>query len=96
MTFVEELRAFFKKYDPSRLYLAKKIAAAYKTPKGQKAALKRLKEVYAAGGPDKFDFTFTKKSIEKVAYVAEEVQDKVIETVEEIDDANDEIQEVSE
>lgn len=57
MTFYEELRAFFKKYDPSRILLAKKIATAYTTPRGQKAAMKRLKEVYAAGGPDNFDFS---------------------------------------
>lgn len=62
MTFYEEVRAFFKKYDPSRIRLAKKIAAAYKTPRTQKAALKRLKEVYAAGGPSNFDFSAGKST----------------------------------
>ncbi|MCB9195233.1 MAG: hypothetical protein H6598_03325 [Flavobacteriales bacterium] len=57
MTFYEEVRAFFKKYDPARIRLSKKIAVTYKTPRTQKAALKRLKEVYAAGGPSKFDFS---------------------------------------
>lgn len=61
MTFQEELRAFFKKYDPFRIRLAKKIATVYNTPKLQKAAMKRLKEVYAAGGPDKFDFSAGKR-----------------------------------
>lgn len=61
MTFQEELREFFKKYDPFRIRLAKKIAAVYNTPRLQKAAMKRLKEVYAAGGPDKFDFSAGKR-----------------------------------
>lgn len=96
MTFYEELRAFFKKYDPARIRLAKKIAATYKTPRGQKAAMKRLKEVYAAGGPDKFDFAAGKKPAMAAAPVVEEVAAPAEETIESLDDSSDEITEVTE
>jgi hypothetical protein len=52
--FFEEVRAFFMKHDPSRVRLSRKIAATYKNKNHQAAVLKRLKEVYAAGGPDHF------------------------------------------
>lgn len=96
MTFYEEVRAFFKKYDPSRIRLAKKIAAIYKTPKAQKAAMKRLKEVYAAGGPDKFDFSAGKRRKTMIAPPVEELSAQEEEVVENIDDSSDEISEVTE
>jgi hypothetical protein len=52
--FFEEVRAFFMKYDPSRVRLSRKIAATYTNKNHQAAVMKRLKEVYAAGGPDQF------------------------------------------
>jgi hypothetical protein len=62
--------------------------------------MKRLKEVYAAGGPSNFDFSVGK--IEKpkvVAQVAEKVEDVVSEDaenkIEEIED-NDDLKEVTE
>ncbi len=94
MTFYEELRAFFKKYDPARVRLAKKIAATYKTPRAQKAAMRRLKEVYAAGGPDKFDFGAGKKANPTVSAPVQEVAAQ--EVVENEDDNTDEISEVTE
>jgi len=63
MSFYEEVRAFFKKYDPARVRLAKRIATVYNTPAKQKAAMKRLIEVYAAGGPSKFDFSAGKTQV---------------------------------
>jgi hypothetical protein len=57
MNFYGQVRAFFKKYDPARVRLAKQIAKTYKTPKSQKAVMSRLHEVYAGGGPKKFDFS---------------------------------------
>lgn len=96
MTFYEEVRAFFKKYDPARVRLAKKIAIAYKTPRAQKAALKRLKEVYAAGGPDSFDFSAGKRVAPAAKPVVEEVAAQTEEAVEDMNDASDEISEVAE
>ncbi|CAG5081924.1 hypothetical protein [Parvicella tangerina] len=95
MTFYEELRAFFKKYDPARIRLAKKIAAKYRKPRGQKAVMRRLKEVYAAGGPDKFDFSAGKKPAVEAAPVAEA---PVVEeaTSENTENSSDERTEVSE
>ena len=88
MTFYEQVRSFFKKYDPSRIRLARKIAAAYKTPSSQKAVMKRLNEVYAAGGPGKFDFSAVKKIAAKKAEKIEKVEQKVEET-EVANDADD-------
>lgn len=100
MTFYEEVRAFFKKYDPARIRLAKKIAATYTTPKAQRAALQRLKEVYAAGGPDKFDFSAGKNKVERVAAkvetVVEEVSGQVENDLEELSDDADELPQVGE
>jgi hypothetical protein len=53
-TFYQELRAFFMKYDPSRIRLSGQIAATYKVKAHQKEVMKRLKEVYAGGGPSVF------------------------------------------
>ena len=98
MTFYEELRSFFKKYDPSRIRLARKIAATYKTPKSQKAVMRRLHEVYAAGGPSKFDFSRAieapREKVKKIAEVQETVDSVVdeINSVENNDD--DELKEV--
>lgn len=98
MTFYEQVRSFFKKYDPARIRLAKKIALTYKTPRSQKEVMKRLHEVYAAGGPSNFDFSAGKsvkpKAIEKVA---EEVHEEVVEEIAEVNDEedNDDLQEVA-
>ncbi|MCB9195695.1 MAG: hypothetical protein H6600_02045 [Flavobacteriales bacterium] len=96
MTFYEEVRAFFKKYDPARVRLARKIAAIYKTPKAQKAALKRLKEVYAAGGPDKFDFKAVAPSLSKPVAKVEKIEEEVAAKEIEMDDISDELPEVGE
>jgi hypothetical protein len=53
-TFYQELRAFFMKYDPSRVRLSGQIAATYKSKSGQAQVMKRLREVYAGGGPTEF------------------------------------------
>ncbi len=101
MTFYEEVRSFFQKYDPARIRLAKKIASAYKTPKSQKAVMRRLKEVYAAGGPSKFDFaagkTVAPKMEAKVEEVVEQLGEEVSEQVEEIKDieGNDGLEEIT-
>ena len=42
------------KYDPSRIRLSGQIAATYKVKAHQKEVMKRLKEVYAGGGPSVF------------------------------------------
>lgn len=92
MTFYEQVRSFFKKYDPARIRLAKRIAAKYKTPKTQREVMKRLNQVYAAGGPGVFDFSAGKiekpQVIENVAAeVTEEVEEEI--AAEEITDSND-------
>lgn len=97
MTFYEQVRTFFKKYDPSRIRLARKIAATYKSPKSQKAVMKRLNEVYAAGGPSKFDFSKTieapKEKPKKIEAVQETVE--VEESQPEVNNNDDdELQEV--
>lgn len=98
MTFYEQVRSFFKKYDPSRIRLARKIAATYKSPNSQKEVMKRLHEVYAAGGPSKFDFSksieATKEKPKKIEAVQETVE--VEESQPEINnsDDDDELQEV--
>jgi hypothetical protein len=53
-TFYQELRTFFMKYDPSRIRLSGKIAATYKVRAHQNEVMKRLKVVYAGGGPNIF------------------------------------------
>ena len=88
MTFYEQVRSFFKKYDPSRIRLAKKIAVAYKTPSAQKAVMKRLNEVYAAGGPGKFDFSSVKEVAPKKVEKIEKAEQKV-ESIEVANDADD-------
>ncbi len=100
MTFYEQVRSFFKKYDPSRIRLARKIAAIYKSPKIQKAVMKRLHEVYAAGGPSKFDFSKSisapKEKPKKIEAVEEtetvEIEETKVEN--ELDNNDDELKEV--
>jgi hypothetical protein len=65
MSFHDQVRAFFKKYDPARIRLSTKIAKIYTTPQAQKAVMSRLHEVYAGGGPKEFDFTSGKKIIQE-------------------------------
>jgi hypothetical protein len=49
MTLEQKLRTFFRKYDPSRLRLAKQMARNFR---GQDdAVMKHLTKVYATGGP---------------------------------------------
>jgi len=49
MTLEQKLRTFFKKYDPSRLRLAKQMARQFR---GQDdAVMKHLTKVYSTGGP---------------------------------------------
>jgi len=79
MTFYQQVRGFFKKYDPSRIRLSKRIAQVYRTPASQKAAMKRLREVYAAGGPDKFSFPDRAKAIDAAKTVVADVVETVTE-----------------
>lgn len=51
MTFYQELKEFFKKNDPQRLYMANKIARKFRLGTEQKVVLNRLKVIYDNGGP---------------------------------------------
>jgi uncharacterized protein with NRDE domain len=99
MTFYEQVRSFFKKYDPARIILAKRIALTYKTPRAQKEVMKRLNQVYAAGGPSNFDFSVGKVEKRKVIeQVVEQITEEVTQDVDEIEDIDgaDDLKEVTE
>ena len=51
MTFYDQLKEFFKANDPSRLYMANKIARKFRLGTEQKVVLNRLKIIYENGGP---------------------------------------------
>ena len=51
MTFYDKLKEFFKTHDPSRLYMANKIARKFRLGTEQKVVLNRLKIIYDNGGP---------------------------------------------
>jgi len=51
MTFYDQLKEFFKTHDPSRLYMANKIARKFRLGTEQKVVLNRLKVIYENGGP---------------------------------------------
>ena len=51
MTFYDKLKEFFKTHDPSRLYMANKIARKFRLGTEQKVVLNRLKVIYENGGP---------------------------------------------
>ena len=51
MSYLVKLQNFFMKNDPDRLYLAKRIARAFRND--EETVLKRLEEIYAKGGPKK-------------------------------------------
>ena len=51
MTFYQELKEFFSKNDPDRLYMAKKIFNIFRKKNQQKVVLKRLEIIYKNGGP---------------------------------------------
>ena len=51
MTFYDQLKEFFKTNDPSRLYMANKIARKFRLGTEQKVVLNRLKIIYENGGP---------------------------------------------
>ena len=51
MTFYDKLKEFFKTHDPSRLYMANKIARKFRLGTEQKVVLNRLKVIYDNGGP---------------------------------------------
>ena len=51
MSYLIKLQNFFMKNDPDRLYLAKRIARAFRND--EETVLKRLEEIYAKGGPKK-------------------------------------------
>jgi hypothetical protein len=51
MTFYDQLKEFFKTHDPSRLYMANKIARKFRLGTEQKVVLNRLKIIYENGGP---------------------------------------------
>lgn len=90
MTFYEQVRSFFKKNDPARIRLARKIANAYKTPSSQKAVMRRLKEVYAAGGPTNFNFgeikqVAPKPSLKEEKQKVEEISNDTSEKMNDVD-----------
>jgi hypothetical protein len=91
MTFYEQVRSFFKKYDPARIRLAKKIANVYRSPTAQKAVMRRLKEVYAAGGPENFNFGEYRQVAAKpvIKEANQKIEEKASEVVDEINDVDD-------
>ena len=64
MSFLVRLQNFFMKHDPDRLYLAKRIARAFRND--EDAVMNRLEEIYAKGGPKKLkvkELTDTTKKV---------------------------------
>ena len=53
MSFLVKLQNFFIKNDPDRLYLAKRISRSFRND--EEAVMNRLEEIYAKGGPKKYD-----------------------------------------
>ena len=51
MSYQDRLKEFFKRNDPDRLYLAKKIVRSFRDD--EDAVMKRLEEIYDSGGPSK-------------------------------------------
>ena len=70
MSYLVRLQNFFMKHDPDRLYLAKRIARAFRND--EDAVMNRLEEIYAKGGPKKIKVKKLAVPIKKVISSNEE------------------------
>ena len=70
MSYLVRLQNFFMKHDPDRLYLAKRIARAFRND--EDAVMNRLEEIYAKGGPKKIKVKKLAAPIKKVISSNEE------------------------
>ena len=84
MSYLVRLQNFFMKHDPDRLYLAKRIARAFRND--EDAVMNRLEEIYTKGGPEKLkvkEIVASKKTSSKPAEISEDVaKDDVSNTIE--------------
>lgn len=74
MSYLVRLQNFFMKHDPDRLYLAKRIARAFRND--EDAVMKRLEEIYTKGGPEKLkvkEIVSSKKTSSKPNEISEDI-----------------------
>lgn len=79
MTFYQELKEFFKKKDPQRLYMANKIARKFRKGTEQKVVMNRLEIIYNTGGPSKIVIEDRSLATPVLENIAEEVVDNTVE-----------------
>ena len=70
MAYTQKLKKFFMQHDPDRMYLAKKISRAFRND--EDAVMKRLEEIYSAGGPKKLTYKTLDKPTKKLVKNTEE------------------------
>lgn len=74
MSYLVRLQNFFMKHDPDRLYLAKRIARAFRND--EDAVMNRLEEIYTKGGPEKLkvkEIVAPKKTSSKPNEISEDI-----------------------
>ena len=75
MSYLVRLQNFFMKHDPDRLYLAKRIARAFRND--EDAVMNRLEQIYTKGGPEKLkvkEIVASKKTSSKTpAEISEDI-----------------------
>lgn len=74
MSYLVRLQNFFMKHDPDRLYLAKRIARAFRND--EDAVMNRLEQIYTKGGPEKLkvkEIVDSKKTSSKPAEISEDI-----------------------
>ena len=74
MSYLVRLQNFFMKHDPDRLYLAKRIARAFRND--EDAVMNRLEQIYTKGGPEKLkvkEIVSSKKTSSKPAEISEDI-----------------------
>ena len=74
MSYLVRLQNFFMKHDPDRLYLAKRIARAFRND--EDAVMNRLEEIYIKGGPEKLkvkEIIASKKTSSKPSEISEDI-----------------------
>ena len=74
MSYLVRLQNFFMKHDPDRLYLAKRIARAFRND--EDAVMNRLEEIYTKGGPEKLkvkEIVSSKKTSSKPNEISEDI-----------------------
>ena len=77
MSYLVRLQNFFMKHDPDRLYLAKRIARAFRND--EDAVMNRLEEIYAKGGPKKLKVKEITAPTKKVGTKTTKPNDEAVE-----------------